>query len=62
MRNSDFVELSARAPRTSRDICRDACAIETPQHRPSIGHRAAVIASLIGLIFVIGNLLIERLS
>lgn len=44
------------APRTSRDVCRDACAIEAPAPRRSIGHALIApigIACLVDLYFVL---------
>lgn len=42
-------------PRTSRCICREACAIERPAPRRSLGHSlivAACVLALVGLCFV----------
>jgi len=44
-------------PRTSRDVCRDACALQLPQRRRrSLGHALIVpvgIACLIALFFIV---------
>ena len=48
-------ELGVRAPRTSRDVCRDACAIEQPAPKHN-GHAWIVpagIACLIALFFIL---------
>ncbi|WP_431276232.1 hypothetical protein ACQ858_08255 [Variovorax ureilyticus] len=56
MTQSDFATLRAcTAPRTSRDVCRDACAIERPAPKVG-GHRWIVpagIACLITLFFIL---------
>ncbi|MDN8612751.1 hypothetical protein [Variovorax ginsengisoli] len=64
MTRSQFAELRTRqigaamgalAPRTSRDVCRDACAIERPAPKAG-GHRwivPACIAAVVALFFIL---------